>query len=132
MIGLKNAVWANYVDIENMLINQNITYEDKTGKEKIYIKKGTKVETGKCDMPYFLESEIERMLVDEIGLIKFNKKNWEKMKENLFKDRLILLPNLFCNDRLEPFSFILIDFRLTIIYSWKAVIKFTIIEAVFD
>ncbi len=82
----KNAVWKGYVDIENMLINQNITYEDKSGKEEIYIKKGTKVETGKCDMPYFLESEIEEMLVNEIGVIKFNKKHWEKMKENLFKD----------------------------------------------
>lgn len=82
----KNPVWKGYVNTEDMIINQNIMYEDKSGKEKIHIKKGTKVETGKCDMPYFLESEVEQMIVDEIDVIKFNKKVWKKMKENLFKD----------------------------------------------
>jgi len=81
-----DVVWKGYVNSEDMIINQNIMYEDRSGKEKIHIKKGTKVETGKCDMPYFLESEIEKMIVDEIDVIKFNKKVWKKMKENLFKD----------------------------------------------
>lgn len=83
----KNAVWAGYVDIENMVIKEDITYEETyTGKKKVSTKKGTAVETRRCDMPYFLEREIKQMIMDEIGLIKFNKKNWKKMKENLFKD----------------------------------------------
>ncbi len=83
----KNVVWANYVDKENMVIKEDITYQETyTGETKISTKKGTKVETGKCDMPYFLESEVEQMIVDEIDVIKFNKKVWKKMKENLFKD----------------------------------------------
>lgn len=81
-----DVVWRGYVNSEEMIINQNIMYEDRSGKEKIHIKKGTKVETKKCNMPYFLESEIEKMIVDEIDVIKFNKKVWKKMKENLFKD----------------------------------------------
>lgn len=83
----KNVVWANYVDKENMVIKEDIVYDETyTGEKKISTKKGTKVEKRRCDMPYFLESEVEKMIVDEIGLIKFNKKNWQKMKENLFKD----------------------------------------------
>lgn len=83
----KNAVWKEYVDKENMVIKEDITYQETyTGKIKVSTKKGTKVEMGKCNMPYFLESEIEEMLGDEVGVIKFNKKNWERMKENLFKD----------------------------------------------
>ena len=83
----KNSVWGGYVNSEDMVIKKDITYEETyTGETKIYIKKGTKVETGRCDMPYFLESEVEKMIMDEVGLIKFNKKAWEKMKANLFKD----------------------------------------------
>ncbi len=83
----KNAVWKDYVDTENLIIKDDITYEDdRTGEKKIRIKKGTAVETRKCDMPYFLESEVEDILMDEIGLIKFNKKIWEKAKKDLFAD----------------------------------------------
>ena len=83
----KNVIWKDYVDSEDMVIKEDITYQETyTGKIKVSTKKGTAVEKRKCDMPYFLESEIEEMLVDKIGLIKFNKKNWQKMKENLFKD----------------------------------------------
>lgn len=83
----KNVVWKDYVDVENMVINQNIMYEeDYAGKKKISTKKGAAVEKRRCDMPYFLESEIENILLHEIGLIKFNKKSWKKMKTNLFKD----------------------------------------------
>lgn len=83
----KNAVWKDYVDKENLIIKDDITYEDdRTGEKKIRIKKGTAVEMRRCDMPYFLESEVEDMLMDEIGLIKFNKKMWEKAKKDLFAD----------------------------------------------
>ncbi len=83
----KNAVWKDHVDKENLIIKDDITYEDDyTGEKKILIKKGTAVETQRCDMPYFLESEVEDMLMDEIGLIKFNKKMWEKTKKDLFAD----------------------------------------------
>jgi len=83
----KNAVWKDYVNVEEMVINQNIMHEeDRNGKKKIATKKGTAVEKRKCDMPYFLESDIEKILMDEIGTIKFNKKIWDKMKADLFKD----------------------------------------------
>jgi len=81
-----DEVWKGYVDTETMIIKEDITYEDSSGEEKILIKKGTAVETRKCDMPYFSESEVETMLMDKLGIIKFNKKHWQEMKENLFKD----------------------------------------------
>ena len=83
----KKLVWENYVDKENMVIKEDITYQETyTGEIKVSTKKGTKVEKRRCDMPYFLESEIEKTIMHELGVIKFNKKNWKKMKENLFKD----------------------------------------------
>lgn len=55
-------------------------------KKETWLKKGTKVEKKKCGMPYFMETEIERILLDNIDLIKFNKKNWNELKSKLFKD----------------------------------------------
>lgn len=81
-----NVVWKDYVDTETMTIKEDITYEGNSGERKVWLKKGTIVETQKCDMPYYSESELEKMLMDEIGLIKFNKRHWQEVKDSLFKD----------------------------------------------
>jgi len=82
-----NSISDKYVDAETLTIKEDITYEDDyTGEKKIWWKKGTAVKAQKCNMPYFSESEIERMLMEEIGVIKFNKKHWQRLKESLFKD----------------------------------------------
>jgi DNA invertase Pin-like site-specific DNA recombinase len=50
------------------------------------IENGEVVEGKYCDTPSFKEKEIEKMLMDEISLIKFNTEHWAKVKEDLFKD----------------------------------------------
>ena len=60
--------------------------DEKTGKNKIRFKEGTTLTVHKCDMPSFNEAELSKMVMKEIGLIKFNKKHWEKIKKDLFKD----------------------------------------------
>ena len=83
----RNNVPEKFVDKETLTVKENITYiDDYSHKEEIWLKKGTSVKKQKCNQPYFLESEIEEMLMNEIGLIKFNKKHWQKVKANLFKD----------------------------------------------
>jgi DNA invertase Pin-like site-specific DNA recombinase len=85
-----------YIDEENLVVKENITYDgdyyfnekadDWKVKKETWLKKGTKVQKLKCGMPYFMETEIERILADNIDLIKFNRKNWKEMKSKLFKD----------------------------------------------
>ncbi len=85
-----------YIDEENLVVKKNITYEgdyyfdEKEDswkvKKETWLKKGIKVQKLKCGMPYFMETEIERILADNIDLIKFNTKNWKEMKSKLFKD----------------------------------------------
>jgi hypothetical protein len=50
------------------------------------LKKGTKVEKLRCDMPTFEESDIEGIIYSQISAIKFNNKVWLEMKEKLFRD----------------------------------------------
>lgn len=40
----------------------------------------------RCETPSFKEKELEQMLADEIGLIKFNAKHWKDVKALIFKD----------------------------------------------
>jgi len=90
------AVPKEYIDEDTMVVKKDITYDgdyyfdEKADSWKIkketWLKKGTKVEKLKCGMPYFMETEIERILLDNIDLIKFNRKNWIEMKSRLFKD----------------------------------------------
>jgi hypothetical protein len=49
-------------------------------KKEMWLKKGTKVQKLKCHMPWFMETEIERILLENIDLIKFNKKNWNELE----------------------------------------------------
>ncbi len=43
-------------------------------------------EEHRCKTPSFKEPEIERMLMDEFSLIKFNARHWNKVKALIFKD----------------------------------------------
>lgn len=76
------------VDTDALTLNEDIFYrEDKrTGKKKIRFKEDTSVTEHICNMPSFNEDELSKMVMKEIGLIKFNKKHWEKIKKDLFKD----------------------------------------------
>lgn len=95
----KSVIPKEYVDEETLTIKEDVTYkeekticDDKGGfldsemVEKILWKKGTKVEARRCDMPTFWEHEIERMILDKVSLIKFDRKVWEKIKEKLFRE----------------------------------------------
>ncbi|TET74628.1 MAG: recombinase family protein, partial [Candidatus Aminicenantes bacterium] len=83
-----NLIPKEYVDEKELAVKENIffTKDEKTGKSKIRFKEGTPLTTHKCDMPSFNEAELEKMVMKEIGLIKFNRKHWEKIKKDLFKD----------------------------------------------
>jgi hypothetical protein len=76
------------VDTDALTLKEAIFYrEDKrTGKKKIRFKEGTPLTAHRCNMPSFNEEELEKMVMAEIGLIKFNKKHWENIKKDLFKD----------------------------------------------
>ena len=76
---------AEHVDKEKLQISKDITYWEE-GEKKVWRKEGTPVEVHVCDMPTFWEKELEQMLMDEISLIKFKNKHWEKVKKDLFKD----------------------------------------------
>jgi len=76
---------AEHVDKGNLRIEKAITYRED-GEEKTWLKEGTLLETHTCEMPTFWQSELEQMLLDEIKVIKFNKKTWAKIKEKLFHD----------------------------------------------
>lgn len=77
-----------YVDEKALIVKENVffTKDEKTGKSKIRFKEGTALTAHKCDMPSFNEAELSKMVMKEIGLIKFNRKHWEKIKKDLFKD----------------------------------------------
>lgn len=83
-----SIVPKEYVDTEALTIKENVffTKDEKTGKSKIRFKEGTPLTAHKCDMPTFKEAELEKMVMKEIGLIKFNKRHWEEIKKDLFKD----------------------------------------------
>lgn len=75
------------VDTDALTLKENIFFtKDKTGKKKIRFKEGDPITAHRCDMPTFKEEELEKMIGKEIGLIKFNKKHWEEIKKDLFKD----------------------------------------------
>jgi len=76
---------AEHVDKDNLRIKKAITYRED-GEEKTWLKEGTPLEVHTCGMPTFWQSELEQMLIDEIKVIKFNKKAWAKIKEKLFHD----------------------------------------------
>ena len=87
-----------YVDKDALVVKKDMIhapddyeYDAKTDdwkkvKPKVVLKKGTKVEKLKCDMPTFEESDIERIIYSQISAIKFNNKVWLEMKEKLFRD----------------------------------------------
>jgi hypothetical protein len=85
-----------YIDEENLVAKAKITYDgdyyfDEKKKDwkiekKTWLKKSTKVQKMKCQMPWFMETGVERILLDNIDLIKFSKKNWNALKSKLFKD----------------------------------------------
>ena len=82
-----NFIPKESVDAEALAVKEDIFFKnEKTGKNKIRFKEGTPLTAHKCDMPSFKEEEMEKMVMKEIGLIKFNKKHWEGIKKDLFKD----------------------------------------------
>ncbi len=83
-----NLIPKEYVDEKALIVKENVFFkkDEKTGKNKIRFKEGTALTAHKCDMPSFNEAELERMVMKEISLIKFNRKHWEGIKRDLFKD----------------------------------------------
>jgi DNA invertase Pin-like site-specific DNA recombinase len=92
--GITN-VPKEYVDEKKLKVKEDIKYttdfmyDKKTDewkrKEKIWLKKGTKIEKKKCDMPRVPEQIIEQRILEEIDLIQFDREAWEDIKEELFK-----------------------------------------------
>lgn len=76
------------IDTDALTLNEDIYYnkDKKTGKKKIRFREGDSVIAHQCNMPSFHEDELEKMVLAEIGLIKFNKRHWAEIKKNLFKD----------------------------------------------
>lgn len=84
----QTIVPKEYVDTEALKLKEDIFYkkDEKTGKKKIRYKEGTPLTAYRCNMPSFNEAELEKMVMKEIGLIKFKKRHWEEIKKDLFKD----------------------------------------------
>jgi hypothetical protein len=62
--------------------------EDGEWIEKIHLvaKKGETVIESKCNMPSISEQVITNHLLNQIGLLKFNSKSWQKLKGQIFAD----------------------------------------------
>jgi hypothetical protein len=87
--GDETIISKEYIDEKKLIVKKDLSYiDDETGEEKIWLRKGQPVEAHVCDMPKFSEDEIEQMLMDKIGLIKFNTEHWEKVKKSLFQDEI--------------------------------------------
>lgn len=78
---------TNHVNKETLTVKDDISdWDEDLNKDRIWIKKGAKVEVRKCDMPTFWEDEISEILKEILSLIKYKKDHWKKVKEVVFKD----------------------------------------------
>ena len=81
------CVPTEHVDKINLVVKKDIAdYDEDLRKDRIWIKEGDPVEARICDMPTFWETEIDEILTDKLGVIKFKSAHWQKVKDILFED----------------------------------------------
>jgi DNA invertase Pin-like site-specific DNA recombinase len=75
-----------HVDKDTLSIRESVYTLDERGKKQLWLKAGTKVEEKRCATPSFKEKELEQMLMDEIGDIKFKASHWKRIRALIFQD----------------------------------------------